>query len=66
MGRVFPFIRLRASGSTSICPLPLGPVVVFSLGAGGLFTGGSSGPVMSSYEKSPHVAAVLPALSCVP
>ena len=46
MGRVFPLIRLRASGSTSICPLPLGPVAVFFLDINELYTGGSSCPVM--------------------
>ena len=48
---VFPRIRLRDSGSTSICPSPSGlscSVAVFSSGAGGLSTGGSSYPVMSS------------------
>ena len=37
MGRVFPLIRLSRFGvQHSICPSPLGPVAVFSLGASGL------------------------------
>ena len=60
MSRFFPLIRLRASGSTSICPSPSGPggpVAVFSPCVGGLSTGGSSCPVMSSLEKSPSCSS---------
>ena len=52
--RVFLRIRLPASGSNSIGSPPLGLgglVTVLSPGTGGLSTGGSSCPVMSSYEK---------------
>ena len=49
----------RTSGSTSIGPFPLGPIVL-SLSAAGLSTGGSCCPVMSSYEKSPSCSCRSP------
>ena len=60
MGRVFPLIRLRASGSTSICSLPLGPVAMFFLDVNELSTGGTSCPVMSSCGKSPSCSSRSP------
>ena len=61
--RVFPRIRLRASGSTSIGSSALGPgglVAVLSPGTSGLSIGGSSCPVMSSYKKSPSCSCRSP------
>ena len=63
MSLVFPLFRLRAFVSTSICPSPSGPgglVAVFSPCAGGLSTGCSSCPVISSYEKSPSCGSRSP------